>query len=205
MPTKSESTDNIWLWCFGTKECNSHFVKQLLCESGWALFLSLMERLCIIQLNIFAQRGRPKSHCSKGTFPLLFQQHYVIAHGTGSADSLLILCSQRTDQGDPRFSSSWPVSSMVQMKILTLTPGWSPAHVCSPLSLSLTGALWYPSCLLLSQKALLFSTPAMYRLDFSAEKCKGRPGTQLPLLRQSRRKMVATPAQKTNDFHSGFP
>lgn len=105
---------------------------SLLCESGWALFLCLMERLCIIQLNIFAQRGRAKSHCSKGTFPLLFQQHYVIAHGTGSADSLLILCSQRTDQGDPRLSSSWPVSSMVQMKILTLTPGWSPAHVCSP-------------------------------------------------------------------------
>lgn len=116
----------------------------------------------------------------KAHFPYYFSSTMFRAHGTGSPDFLLIPCSQRKDQGDPRLSSSWPVSSMAQMKILNFTQGWSPAQVSTlilPDFIRNALLLWL-SFLLLSQKALLFPTPAMYRLDFSVERCRVSHGTE---------------------------
>lgn len=72
---QSQASHTILDW--GIFAPNSPTTTSFPCESGSGLFFSLLERLCIIQLNVFAQRGRPKTHCSKGTFLLLFRQHYV--------------------------------------------------------------------------------------------------------------------------------
>lgn len=103
---------------------NSPTTTSFLCESS---FFSLMERLCIIQLSVFAQRGRPKNHCSKDTFLLLFQQHYVystwhwqcwfLAHSLqseersrGSQTQLIMACQLHGTDEDPQFYS-WLIPS----------------------------------------------------------------------------------------------
>lgn len=77
----------------------------------------------------------------KALFPYYFNSTMFIAHGTGSADFLPIPCNQRKDEGDPRLSSSWAVSSMTQRKILNPTCGLIPNPDLHPHSPRL-----YPKC-----------------------------------------------------------
>lgn len=162
-----------------------------------------MERLCIIQLNM----GDPRVTAVEAHFPYYFSSTMCLLH---MALVMLVLFSFLAVRGKIKgipdsacYGLSAPWHRWRSSTLLVVDPQPRSASQFSLTSIRNPLVFWL-SCLLLFQKSPLFSAPAMYRLDFSVEKCKGRHGTHLPLLRQSRRKMVTTSAQEA-DFHSGFP
>lgn len=141
----------------------------------------------------------------KALFPYYFNSTMFIAHGTGSAYFLPIPCNQRKDEGDPRLSSSWAVSSMTQRKILNPTCGWSPTQICTPILPDfIRNALVFwlmPSAF---SESTVVSYSSYIQVGFLGREVQRRHGTHLPLLRQSRKKMVTTSIQEAKDFQSGF-
>lgn len=94
---------------------------------------------------------------------------------------------------------------MAHMKIVNLTRGWSRAQICSPFLPDFCQKC--SSVLTLMPSAFSKSTVVSYssylQVGFLCREVQ-RKAWHLPLLRQIRKKMVTTPAQEANDFHSVF-